>query len=603
MKKVLAKTPPVAAKKNPTSSKPVIGQEIADLPAFEDYSPGFTGYNDIRRVMNYPRTLTPGAISHLQRTVGNKSVQRLLQGHQPSTLARVSSPAMIQRFRETFTTQAGQTWQAIAILHGFNSANNTPQMMSFIDSNNITRFKLNDVIPTATSVKLPKNIHAVSVNSNTPVTTPSQVTPSGPPPIPQQAEIGSVFAAVGGFLDWAVPKSGDKYTFDFGFRVPIGGGFFLGLKLSGEAERDDADSNGVSPLKIDSKLGIEGKSSYTFLYYGQIDFGASLVRNIKAESKRGGVGVMEALSFGLYRSVQETSYIPGRLMNWIWGNDRENWSARTAGRIATADDKVFIGFAGGASAGSKSSKTVTGEDTSEIGVEVGGSTGTEYSKDSITSKGTSDGAGGYKGTTTPGWFGSTESSLGETKNTVEVTVKAQVLGTEVSLKVTKEGDEWGLEFAVNVGTFSKLEGESASEKAANLYKLVKEYAGAIGGKLSELIKAVAQTIKLSRAASRNVSSIANLITNTKPSSDQFALVLYQGTKGPSTPEVLTLPASKGWYNVDEGKYEQDAKFNLAVKANLSKKEVSFGLDVNFEAGFDSSALTIKGSKTKRIVKW
>lgn len=610
----------------------------AEEVSSNEFSPEFALSSDLQRVLAGPRALNPNVIRRLQHTIGNKSVQRLLQGQRPVTPVQ---PSVIQRFRDTYTSQAGQTWEQIARMHGFLSSTITPKMQSFLDSNGIAMSDLTKVIPTGKIVKLPKNIRAVPTSTattgtsgttgttgttGTSGTTGTTATTSGPPPIPGQAELGTALSAVGNFLEWAVKKPGDKYAFELGFRIPVGGGVFLGIKMSGEAERDDADpTTNVAPLKLDAKLGVDGKASYNFLYYGQVDFGGSFSRNIKAESKRGGTGAMEALSFALYRSVQETSYLPGRIMNWIWGSDREGWSARTAGRIADADDKAFIGWAGGLSGGTKSSRTIKGTETSEMGVELAVTTGTEYSQDSITTKGEGVGTGGYRGKTTSGWFSTMEESLGETKNTYEATLKAQILGNEASVKVAKEGDEWGVEVGANIGLYSKIPGESASEKASSVYDGVSSAVSSIGGKMAEWIKYVSQSVKLSKTAIRNAKAITG---GSLPGKDQFALVLYQGatssgssSSGPlmigsgetpplpelagasmDAPNTFEMP-KEGWYNADEGKYEQDAKLVLVHKRNLSKGESSYGLDINFEAGFDSSALTIKGARTKRLLKW
>jgi hypothetical protein len=396
---------------------------------------------------------------------------------------------------------------------------------------------------------------------------------------------------------------------------------------------------------LDAKLGIEGKASYTFLYYGQVDFGASLVRNVKAESTRGGTGAMEAFSFGIYRSVQETSYIPGRIMNWIWGNDRETWSAAAAGRIATAEDKVFVGTAASVAVSGSVGGGTGGEGGSKLGIEAVATTGTEYSKESIENQGTDNGSGGFTGTMSRGWLGgSYESSLGASKSMMEFSVKMEIMGAEASLKLAREGDEWGVEIGVSVGTFSKLDGESPTEKAANLWEKVKTALGLTGSKMPEQMKLLASAASMSKRALRSANQVAGLIGSGVPTRDQFALVVYQGMKGPeSTPTstglvpytgggsptstglvpytgggTTSLPTGSspmstalvpyegpksGWWNTDEGKYEVDAKFNLGIKANITKKEIEFGLDVNFEAGFDSSALTVKGAKTKRIFKW
>src|SRR3954464_6459489 len=93
----------------PTTSRPKsiptrIGTKIAPDPAEfspQEFGPEFVNSSDLRRIMAGPQTLDPGVIRRLQQTIGNKSVQRLLQGRKPVTPARPASPPnVIQRFRE-----------------------------------------------------------------------------------------------------------------------------------------------------------------------------------------------------------------------------------------------------------------------------------------------------------------------------------------------------------------------------------------------------------------------------------------------------------------------------------------------------------------------
>ncbi|HEX2910530.1 MAG TPA: hypothetical protein VH186_06945 [Chloroflexia bacterium] len=193
--------------------------------------------------------------------------------------------------------------------------------------------------------------------------------------------VHSKFARLGVILDKLAPKNGDKTELEVTLKIPVDphgtSAAFVGFQFGGEVERDDG------ALSFASSIAVVGGGQ---IPSGVVSMMGAIGGYMEATSQNGGAGVVDMLSYYLYRQCRESPIIPRELTNYLWGmggasvkeadknnstkvNEAKYQEAEDWGRLVEAgmgDDDyveggVFAGFSGkagfsgiaGASAGAE----------------------------------------------------------------------------------------------------------------------------------------------------------------------------------------------------------------------------------------------------------
>ncbi len=569
--------PPVKALKQPLNNNisAVKSPDKAEPTAIEEETPtpGFSGRPKMGSNLN------SASILNLQRTIGNQAVMRLIQQTGEIPRPSVPSPAPIQRFIGQYTTKVGESWVAVAAENGISLPTEEGGLFSqFLALNNATWQQRSNMIKKGRVVKIPDGVRAKSgVAGQVP-----HEKSGSPPTVPAQAQLGTMLTYIGSFLDWSVPKAGDKYAYEFSFAVPVWSGISVGLKLVGEASREDGQE-----VKVKSQLMVEGKGQVKIPYIGEINLAGALGGTIEAASKTGATGAMEAVSFGYYRKAQENNYFPMSVAQYIWGADAANWSQKAAARMVSEDSSVMLGGAAEIKGEAEGDKQTFGEDGGKMGVKGAYVRGTEYNKDSILGQGvqTKD---GYRGAYAS-YINSTEKSLGKTKNAFELEIEGEAFGYTGGYKHSIEnGQHKGeLKVKIKLETLQKLLGGLA-RKAQNkkLLELIQPYLKKADAAITPMLRKVAA---LSESAGKKFKKAATLY------SPIFLDKILETLSSASQSEIGGML---------EFVFEMEfPSFTRPTPNGLTINLVGSGGAEYENTKFESDILAVKGERSKRLGKW
>ncbi|HVA92212.1 MAG TPA: hypothetical protein VNL71_20495 [Chloroflexota bacterium] len=556
-----------------------------------DLAAGATAFDLLR---SNPGAVPPAAILALQRMAGNQAVSALIR----------SRPAPVAIQRLAYTSAAGDTWRIIGARYGIRESDRA-RFEAMLTRNGRAWTNRGDTLRVGTAVQVPDRPGTVTPTV-TPTTTPSTVTPA--PTVPTTGSVSTVLSGIGAFADWAAPKSGSKAALSFAFRWPIYEGTAVGGRFTGEVERND-DENGVVPTKITGKLEVEGRVKVPF--YGDIDLSAALGGIITAESKAGGRSAMESVSFAMYRQAQETYYMPGRLMGWIWGAGRDSWAQGVAGRMAANDDKVLIGMV--AEASGKIKEAEGSESEGNLGVKAQYIHGTEYNKESITQQGEQT-AAGYRGKYASS-FSSTEKSLGETKNSFEIAIEGGGYGFTGGYKHAYEDGKHKGELSVSVDLKGKVTSALESETGKSLVDKATTKLGqasdAMGPALSTALEKagtsaapiIAEALALVRKAGAGMGSILPIINRMQSlgvNVSSAASIIKAALDGFTIPETVQADLDKVEAD-NEAKLEIKFEFAYSKDASGSRPK-SVTISLGGKLGVDSLVATAGVETSRRLYK-
>lgn len=315
--------------------------------------------------------------------------------------------------------------------------------------------------------------------------------------------LNSKLAVLGKLIDAAAPKPGDKSEVDVLLKVPVPPQApvgFVGFHFTGSAEKDQ-DLGALKPT-------TKGRLDLTVVGGGELP-GVEVMGEaggyMEAASTEGGAGVMNMISYGLYRRFKESDAIPREISNALWGlggatakvgetasaaKEREAATWASAVEESMGDDESFESgakLAAGAKAGGV-------KDTANIEGSLTFLTGKKYTKKGIEE---ARAAGlGKKAAILGGFFGGRggETSVGTGVNSLELKMGAGAgpLAGEASGKLSFQLDPGKLFGFEGGGNFSMTAPSGAAKNGAETAAKIATGLGQAGSTLRKIVEGASE---------------------------------------------------------------------------------------------------------------
>jgi hypothetical protein len=573
----------------------------------------------------------------LQRTVGNRAVQRVLASNTPSPGAGPTIQRLMtsKRFKETtdagFLAGRGKTLKEIErLLDEYHALRPPPSSLPFIEKGIEILTHLDQDIAlwmethegdTSRSKKrvpgmlaLRNQIRTVEMPAMQKLLTKrlKSMEDKGLDATPKaigentfktqmEGDVSSVFRKLSPLLDMAAPNPGDSGTVEIELKVPVEptGVGFLGFRVMAAIER------GVKKAtKLRFELVLTGGAQIP----ATAELKAELGGYIETQGKDP-KSALELVSYGLYRRFRESRIIPNEVTNFMWGGSgtsvgwkrSEKWAAKVekdnfkkkpvAGGTGVDGDESGSYSETGMIAGGSGKFGIKGVASGTVGAKFG--TGKHYDYDSITN--ISNKKGRKKlGEVEPVPLGMRGGGdvIGESVHSLELSGAVEGGPFSGSMKLTFG---WSTEGRTGA---AKLNGFAIELSAGAQLPMTELVMGGIGGYIPPFVASIVDTVRKAKADAVQKS--------TKGQDAGFAVSMLENatagfTQLAQVPKTAFVP--KFEFNIDDKAPVFQAPVAVKLTASMNKDfEAEFKLDYVKSMTLDVSGVTAKLEKSRRLLK-